>query len=363
MTERWLHELRKLRQIEPPEGLWEQAASLTANQAARPLSPPSTQSRRIWSAIAAAIAVALIAAAVIAIRSDSGTEQQPSAWPGGVYTDSRFGWTIRIPAGWHVHHITGAFRWSLDGVRIASFTPNLSHRTGGEPEMGWLRRFPASGVAAQIWYLGSPGPAPTRSASFPLRISTFHRVRPYVGGAEPAPHYRSFAADGYGFTAAVWAGPDASQAGKRAIWNVIRSLRFPRLRQGTIFNNSVYVLGPATNYPNGSVTIFPATSLPLIRYPRFTRGFYLVHGSRGLYVVDRMFISPNRPPKVTCTVAFDRVASRFYCPGSKLRWNLTGRELVPHPGPRYGWDLSPRTAVVSTDGHVLVSPTFGGFGS
>jgi hypothetical protein len=44
-----------------------------------------------------------------------------------------------------------------------------------------------------------------------------------------------------------------------------------------------------------------------------------------------------------------------------LRWNLAGRELGPHPGPRYGWDLSLRAATVSTDGHILVSPSFGPF--
>jgi hypothetical protein len=284
---------------------------------------------------------------------------------GGSYTDPKFGWTIRYSRGLLVEHFTAQFRWPLDGIRITNFTPDVGHRTGlgQEPEMGWLRSFPASGVAAQIWYLGGPGFAPARSSRFPLRPPSFHRARPYVGGTEPAPAYRSFSADGYGFSGAVWTGPDASQADKRAIWSVIRSLRFPRLRQGTSFNGSVYVLGPETDYPLGSVTVFRAASLPLIRYPRYTRGFYLVHGSRGLYVIDRLFISPNRSPKVTCTVAFDRVASRFYCPGSKLRWNLAGRELVPHPGPRYGWDLSARTAVMSTDGHVLVSPSFGPFGS
>lgn len=361
MTERWLRELRKLREAKMPPGLWERAsAGASDGIAARP-SRRRAGMRPTFSVIAAAAAVAMIAGAVFLVRGAAGTGEPRLSTHGGSYKDPKFGWTIRYPRGLLVEHFTAQFRWPLDGVRITNFTPHLEHRTGQEPEMGWLDRFPTTGVAAQIWYLGGPGRTPARGDGLPLRRSSFLRAPPYFRG-EPAPDYHPFAADGYGFSAAVWVGPDASQADKAAIWNVIRSLRFPRLRQGTIFNNSVYVLGPATNYPNGSVTIFRATSLPLIRYPRFTRGFYLVHGSRGAYVIDRLFISPNRSPKVTCTVAFDRVASRFYCPGSKLRWNLTGRELVPHPRPRYGWDLSARAAVVSTDGHVLVSPSFGPFG-
>jgi len=362
MTERWLRELRKLRLAEPPAGLWERAATLAASGPERRHSRRSIASGRIWSAAAAAAAVALIAGAVIVIRSEAGSGQAPATWRGGVYADPKFGWTIRIPAGLHVHRIVSGFRWSLDGVRITSFTPDLLHPTGGEPEMGWLRNFPATGVAAQIWYLGSPGRTPGRSAGFPLRPSSFHRARPYVGGAEPAPAYRVFAADGFPFSAAIWTGRNASLASKRAIWNVIESLRFPRLRQGTVFDGTVYVLGPATGYPAGSVTVFPGASLPLIRYPRFTRGFYLVHGARGLYAIDRLFIMPA-PPRLHCAVAYNRASSRFYCPGTALRWNLAGRALSPHPEPRYGWDLSARAAAVSTDGHVLVSPSFGPAGS
>jgi len=363
MTERWVRELRNLRQAEPPPGLWERATILAGEETARRHLPRSAGSRRAWSAIAAAVAIALIAGAVFLVRGVTGVGEPPVGGHGGVYTDQRFGWSIRVPAGFLVHHITGEYRRSLDGVRVTNFRPDLGRPTGSEPETGWLRSFPATGAAAQIWYLGGPpGSTPTRGSRFPLRASSFERVRPYVGGAEPAPAYRTFAADGFVFNAAVWTGPDASAADKRAIWSVIESLRFPRLRQGTTLNNTVYVLGPARGYPNGSVTVFRAASLPLIRYPRFTRGFYLVHGSRGFYVTDRLFISPA-PPRVPCTVAFDRVSSRFYCPGTKLRWTVAGRLLGRHTGPKYGWDLSPRAAAVSTDGHILVSPAFGPFRS
>jgi len=365
MTERWLHELRKLREIEPPEGLWERAASLaaTGTDPAQRLRPRGTGPRRMWSAIAAAAAISLVAGAIIVVRAAAGTGQPPVSGHGGRYTDPRFGWTIRYPAGFMVEHFTAEVRWSLDGIRVANFTPEVRHRTGEEPEMGWLRDFPATGVAAQIWYLGGPGPGftPAGSSRFPLRASSFQRIRPYVGGSEPAPAYREFTADGFGFTAAVWIGPDASSAGKRAVWRVIRSLGFPRLRPGTIWNKSVYVLRPAGHYPEGSVTAFPGSSLPTVPMPRFTRGFYLVHAPRGYYVIDRLFVSPE-PHAVTCTVAYDRASSRFYCPGTALRWNLVGRQLGQHGG-QDGWDLSGSAAPVATDGHVLVSKSFGRLGS
>ena len=361
MTERWLRELGRLRQVDMPAGLWERAATSAGDRASGRSIPHRAGSRRTWSAIAAAVAIALIAGAVILVRGISGTGGRLPGENGGVYTDPKFGWTVRYRAGLLVQHFTAEFRWPLDGIRITNFTPDLGHRTGQEPEMGWLRSFPATGVAAQIWYLGGPGRTPTLGMGLPLRESSFHRIRPYAGGAEPSPVYDPFAADGYGFAAAVWTGPNASQTDKRAIWSVIQSLRFPRLRQGTVWNESVYVLGLAGHYPEGSVTAIPGVSLQTIPMPRFTRGFYLVHASRGFYVIDRLFISPAT--RVACTVAFDQASSRFYCAGTKLRWTLAGRRLGPHGGRTYGWDLSLRAAAMSTDGHVLVSPRFGPFGS
>jgi hypothetical protein len=359
MPERWLHELKKLGLLEPPDGLWERAAILAKDRAdLRPRSSiGGTGLRKVRSAAAAALAIGLVAAVIILVRSPG--SGQPFSGPGKVFTDPRFGWTVRSPKGLLVRHISGQYRWSLNGVRVSNFAPDLGHPTGSEPESGWLRSFPATGVAAQIWYLGGPAPAtPPRSSRFPLRASSFSRIRPYAGGSEPAPLYRTFTADGYSFNVSVWFGRDASAAARHAIWSVIRSLRFPRLHEGTIWNGSVYVLGLARAYPVGSVTEFPAASLPIGRLPRYTRGFYLIRSPRGLYVIDRFFVSPNQG-MVRCSLAFERASSRFSCPGTKLSWNLAGRELDPHPGPVFGWDLTRYAAAVATDGHVLVSKLFG----
>ena len=360
MPERWLHELSRLELLEPPDGLWERTLILAKGQADPGRRQRSCRPgmRKMWSATAAAAAICLVAAVIILARTSG--PGQPMTGAGKVFTDPRFGWTIRYPDGLLVRHISGQYRWSLNGVRVTNFVPDLGHPTGGEPATGWLRSFPGTGVAAQIWYLGGPvGPAPSRSSRFPLHASSFTRIRPYAGGSEPAPLYRSFTADGFAFNAAVWIGRDASEAARQAVWSLIRSLRFPRLRAGTIWNGSVYVLGRARTYPAGSVTEFRATSLPVGRMPRYTRGFYLVRSTRGLYVIGRLFVSPNRG-MVRCTVAFDRASSTFSCPGTRLSWNLAGREVGPHPWPRSGWDLSRGGAAVATNGHVLVSRSFGG---
>jgi len=356
MAERWLHELSRLELLEPPDGLWERALILAKDQAdaGRRRRSRRPGMRKMWSATAAAVAIALVAAVIILARTSG--PGQPVTGRGGVFTDPRFGWMVRYPKGLLVRHISAQYRWSLNGVRITNFVPDLGHPMGDEPESGWLRSFPATGVAAQIWYLGGPaGATPSRSSRFPLHPSSFSRIRPYAGGSEPAPLYRGFTADGFAFNAAVWIGRDASQAARHAVWSVIRSLRFPSLRAGTIWNGSVYVLGLARSYPAGSVTEFPAASLPVGRMPRYTRGFYVVRSPRGLYVIDRLFTSPSGD----CTVAFERSSSTFSCPGTRLRWNLAGREVGPHPGPRFGWDLSRGAAAVATDGHVLVSRSFG----
>jgi len=149
MTERWVRELRNLRQAEPPPGLWERATILAGEETARRHLPRSAGSRRAWSAIAAAVAIALIAGAVFLVRGVTGVGEPPVGGHGGVYTDQRFGWSIRVPAGFLVHHITGEYRRSLDGVRV---TFDLDMFVGAATDAG-------SGATAWSW----PGPASSRA--------------------------------------------------------------------------------------------------------------------------------------------------------------------------------------------------------
>lgn len=184
-----------------------------------------------------------------------------------------------------------------------------------------------------------------------------------MGGTEPHPWYREGYGDGYSFNAAVWLGPRASRAAQQAAWAVVRSLRFPRLRQGTLWHGTYYVLGRSSHYPTGSVTMFPPSALPGSRsfpggFRPAIKGFYLIHAPRAFYVITRQFQQPTKP-YTTCTMTFNPKTFQFSCPGAGLRWNRLGQPLGPHPDSGTDLALPLRAATVVQDGHVLFSPFFG----
>jgi hypothetical protein len=264
MPERWQHELRKLTSLEPPPGLWDRAALGPRRE------PPRT--RRTWPVIAPAAAALAVAAVVIGVfglvRAFGPAARRPGSvvnYRPGRFADPLFGWTIRLPAGLTARHFQiPCLHSPIAGVRVTNFPPNLRAPSTVALGMGWLRSFPADGVAVQIGYgCGLPFPPPLQHSAFPLSPSSFHRIRPYVGGKEPHPWYCGCYGDGIAFGATVWLGPHASPAERQAAWAVVRSLRFPALREGTIYpalrargiyEDTYYVLGPAARYPTGSVT-------------------------------------------------------------------------------------------------------------
>jgi hypothetical protein len=362
MPERWQYELRKLKNLEPPPGLWARAVAGPRREPAR--------MRRTWrviAPIAAALAVVLVAGTLGLVKAFSPAPGSPgwvASHRAGRVTDPSFGWSIRVPAGLGARHFrNGDLRVTSDGFRVTSFPPDLGAPSSGTPPTGWLRSFPADGVAVQIWSLegGPPGPPPLRDSAFPLTRSSFSWTRPYVGGTEPHPWYRGFYGDGFGFAAAVWIGPDASRADRNAAWAVVRSLRFPGLREGTFWHGTYYVLGLASRYPTGSVTMFPASSLPGSRAvsAHVQGGFYLIHAPRAFYVIHRMFQRPVKP-FTKCTMAFDPRAFQFFCPGTGLRWNRVGQPVGAPAGSGPDSNLPLVPATVAQDGHILFSPFWGG---
>jgi len=358
MPERWQHELRKLAGLEPTAGLWDRVVSGPRRE------PPGV--RRTWRLIApvsAALAVVVVAGTVGLVRalSPAGGPSWVASRHAGHVADPSYGWSIRVPAGLGARHFhIGDQRVTADGFRVTSFPPGLVAPSTGTPPMGWLRGFPADGVAVQIWSLqgGPPGPPPLRDSAFPMSPSSFRRTRPYVGGTEPRPWYRGFYGDGFGFAAAVWIGPDASPAARHAAWAVVRSLRFPALREGTFWHGTYYVLGPASRYPTGSVTTFPASSLPGGRAVavHVRKGFYLIHAPRAFYAIHRLAEQPVKP-YTTCTLAIDRKALQFYCPGTGLRWNRVGQPIRTRAA--RSWELPLVPATAAQDGHILFSPFWG----
>ena len=252
MAERWRHELGRLTDVEPPGDLWDRITQGPRRERSR--------ARRTWPVIApvaAALAVA-VAAVTLALVRPSGPAPIQVAGHGGRFADPRFGWTIRYPAGMQARYFGSSGFVTSDGVRVTNFPPDLQATSTGTPPMGWLRYFPAGGVALQIWFEERfPTVPPLRDSALPLAPASFGRIRPYSGGTEPQPYYRVFYGDGFAFSAAVWLGPHASRASKNAIWAVLASLRFPPLTEGTIWQRRYYVLGPGIAVSDGICHALP----------------------------------------------------------------------------------------------------------
>src|SRR5215469_2504115 len=351
MAERWQQQLRKLQDVEPPGDLWDRII-----QGPRRQPPPARRAWRVIAPVAAALAVAVVAGTLALIRP-FGQPPIQLARHGGQFADPRFGWTIRYPKGIAVGHFNISGFATAEGVRVTNFPPDLQAASTGTPPMGWLRYFPAAGVALQIWFEERiPTVPPLRDSALPLTRALFSPIRPYAGGTEPRPSYRIFYGDGFAFAVAVWFGPHASRASVRAIWAVLASLRFPPLTEGTIWQHRYYVLGPASRYPTRSVTLVPAASLPK---GLGSGSFYLIHAPRAFYAIDQVFATPQRSP-VRCALVYDRKAFQFYCPGTNLRWNRTGQPLGSHARGGPDWELQLRVATVAHDGQVLFCPFFGG---
>lgn len=124
MPERWLHEVRKLKSLDPPPGLWDRALLGPGRE------PPRT--RKTWpvmAPIAAALAVVVAAGALGLVRAFSPAPRS-SGWMAshraGRFTDPGLGWSIRVPAGLGAGHFrTGDMRITSDGVRVTNFPPGL----------------------------------------------------------------------------------------------------------------------------------------------------------------------------------------------------------------------------------------------
>jgi hypothetical protein len=278
------------------------------------------------------------------------------------YTDPSYGWSISYNSALVERRSAfGSQPDLVESVRFTNFTPKMgiivsatSAASGSNPRQSWLREFPASGVALEVWTDASTQTRPpAHDTAFPLQVAKFAPVHKFAGGSEPTPLYQKFYGDGLAFRAAVWIGRLATIASTRAIWAAVRSVRFPPLRSGTIWQDRFYVLDQARRYPVDSVTLFPSASLPRGSLSRV--GFYLVHSPREFYVVQlSMLVAGSH---MLYLVRYDARRRQFFSPGTGLRWSRVGNPVVPVAAPV----LQITPATVSQDGHVLYAPDLGDY--
>jgi hypothetical protein len=74
MPERWQHELRKLKALEPPAGLWDRAMAGPRRE-----SPQARRTWRVIAPIAAALAVVVVAGTLALVRAFGPSPARPSS--------------------------------------------------------------------------------------------------------------------------------------------------------------------------------------------------------------------------------------------------------------------------------------------
>ncbi len=351
MPERWERELSRLGESRPQGDLLQRARLGPMH----PDPPPAHRGRRL---LAGVVAFAVLAAAgVVLWRALEPVDREPGpagSPKAGRFVDPAFSWSVDVPDGMQIRHLEGNGMFELDGVIISNFDATPTDESAGSPDFSAFRRFPAGGVAIAIWFgERRPYPAPN---SFPLPLRpVFRLIRPYVGGSEPAPMYLTFGENGFDYSVAEWSGPDAGSGDRAALEQVLDSLEFPPVEEGTIWQSRYYVLGPAEQYPVGSVTRIDAADLPT--EPNFagTGTFYLVHAPHGFYVVKADDQERGVP---ACDIRFDAAAFEFSCPEAGFRWDREGRPITGPRG-RERSSIGPFATVLATDGHVLFCPWFG----
>lgn len=265
-----------------------------------------------------------------------------------------FGWMIDYPASMQVAPFAANGRVQTTGVTISNVPLDLSG------PLDPLRSFPPDGAALRVWHNegGPVSPTYEDDATFPLSLSDFEEIQPYVGGSEPTPLFASFNGDGIAYAAAVWFGPETSGGDRSAIGDAVASLRFPPTRLGTTINDRLIVLGAASGFEVGSVTRFDRSELPINEgYFDEYQGdfsFYLVRGTSGFYGVATDFLGNGS----RCDLAVEHHPLRFSCPALGAVWDRDGRVLTPPALPPADGqtDLLVLPTPISWDGNVMIDP-------
>lgn len=295
--------------------------------------------RRITLACALVLAGLAMAGGLILGAERGGSSHREAE---RVYVDRRFGFTVRAPEHLRLvpfHNLN--LRLALSGVAVSNRRLPLRLLEGD------LRALGRRSVFFKLEHRGGgPGPAlDLPELRFPLSSRGFpppdRSVSSYLPGVEL--RRRTFSANGYPLVAIVAFGPDAAARDRRAIWDVVSSLRFRRLPVGERTGDGFTVLGPAGAYRIGSVS-------------RVAADEFLVRAPHGFYGIVGQTLGSRLP----CSVHVERGPS-FACDHSGWRWNRVGRPLWPSASELDA--LAVLTAKVRQDGHVLLTPNELRFGT
>jgi hypothetical protein len=317
--------------------------------------------RRVGAGVVAVMVA--IPGAVLAIRA-FGSHGSVTGGDGdglATYVDPTFGWTISYPEQMHLRLMGGPEALHRGGS-VSNF-----HVTTGGFSTGELAEFPPGGVLLRVWSVnealtfgGLHWVSRDDETRLPISLDSFPRSRAYTtfldetplpGSREPDPLYRDIEANGESFSIAVWFGPDASREDRAAIADVVESLRFPPLGEGTMAGQHFYVLQPADEYEIGSPVFVGIDQLPTPPGWKAPPGpLWVVRAPDGFYGVtaEQNEAPCPRPEDHT----WDPERQEFYCAGTDppRRWDRAGRSLTGVP------PLQLLVAKVAQDGHLLVSP-------
>jgi hypothetical protein len=277
--------------------------------------------------------VLVLAGGTIGLLLDRRSSGLPTRTHPYRYTDPRSGWSLTVPAGFHLQRFDTLLsgRTEVSGASVSNFgTEAFPGGTG----LRSLRGFPPDGVLFMLWR-NEGGLAFVNAhddTTLPLSLGSYRAVDPYVGGAEPHPLFRSVIEGGAWFASAVWVGARATSTDRRAIEGIIPSIRFPAMRPFTASPEATaLVLDRVSAYPVRSVTAIRPSELRQandfdgLDFFAAHEGLYLVHGPHGFYAVPMTAQSPHHDG-TGCHVAADPATLTFGC-SNGAEWNRFVRAI------------------------------------
>ena len=274
--------------------------------------------------------------------SSSGTE---------VYVDPD-GWSIAYPRTMHLERSAWTRRMAVSEVTVASFPMRTAIGPMGhlEPPLDLHGRFPPAAVAFRVLLPGGwPGHVPAAlehaESHFPIALDTFAPSQ-YPDKDAPPSVWRSIDANGQEYRAIVWIAPDAPEALRSRLAEVVGSLSFPPPSPGTVVGVGFTVFEREERYPVGSFTSIRADGLPLL----------LVHAPGGFYALGWNWSGPPDTYRSTCEHRVVVHRSEIYCAACEARWDRIGRVIARPATAQHDEPLHLSIAKVAWDGHVLVNP-------